>query len=308
MSSTPICLSPALPSELLSYVLSYHAYPTTLIICSSQSDFVSSAIQDLRRQEQEPEPEPGGRSPTQAAASEENILVDDNGNGNSTSKDHSHSHKPPQTSRSCALLSSPLHQVATSRHIRVVYAPSVTHLRACLSAPSFFFPPSSRVVPAPPSPSARAPAPALLVYGFLALHRGTSEWSAQGLGNTASALVELAHRLGWRAVLVEPLLGGGQEEEEEEEAAAAVSGRGRGRGRGGRRDARLAHLLEETAPILSGGVRRKMGPGAGPGEAGAWAGRTVEVGRVLGRWFAFQHGPWDEEEEGEGEGEGEGDG
>ncbi|KAI0600964.1 hypothetical protein F4775DRAFT_516561 [Biscogniauxia sp. FL1348] len=236
MSPTPLFLSPALPSELLSYILNQHAHPSTLIICSSQRDFVSSAI----------------------------------------------NHHFP--SASALLSSSPLHQVATSRHIRVVYAPSVTHLRACLAA----FSPGASRVPAPPSSTSATPA--LLVYGLLALHRDTSEWSAQGLGNTASALVELAHRLTWQAVLVEPLVVGEGEGQGDNVASPAVSG-------AQRRDARLslADLLAETAPILSGGVRRKMGQGAG--EA-AWAGRTVEVGRVLGRWFVFQHGLWDEEEEG----------
>jgi hypothetical protein len=164
-----------------------------------------------------------------------------------------------------ALLSSPLYQIATSRHIRVVYVPTVTHLRAYLSV---FSPDDSRV-PVPPSNFAatmRHSKPHILLYGFLELHRHTSEWSAQGLGNTTSALVELAHHLSWQALVIEP-----------------------------RRDTRatpLEGVLRETVPIVSGlnGGARWLGPDS---EDGVWSGRTVEVGRVLGRWFRFQRALWD---------------
>lgn len=42
----------------------------------------------------------------------------------------------------------------------------------------------------------------------------------------------------------------------------------------------------ERMPMLNGSVRRA-------GEDGGWSGRTVEVGRVLSRWFRFQKGEWD---------------
>ncbi|KAI5921651.1 hypothetical protein F4810DRAFT_721991 [Camillea tinctor] len=270
MSPTPLLLSPALPSELLNYILSYHAYPTTLIICTSQADFLSSLARDLSQQAPSPAAEKGPRTTN---------------------------HPPPRNPRpptQHALLASPLHQVATSRHIRVVHAPTVTHLRAYLSV---FSPsnPSLARVPAPPTPSPASGAPpALLVYGLLALHRRTSEWSAQGLGATAAALVELAYRLGWQAVLVEPLVSSSSSE---------ATGEGTGEGEGNAQ--RLEDLLAEEAPVLSGGVRRKIGVSGGS----TWAGRTVEVGRVLGRWFRFQRGVWDdeggEEEDGRKEGEGE---
>ncbi|KAI1503103.1 hypothetical protein F5X99DRAFT_376899 [Biscogniauxia marginata] len=269
MSPTPLCLSPAPPSELLSHVLKYHTYPSTLIICSSQSDFIASVVEDIR-----PRPAPRAEAPPSSPQE-----VGDGGNAEQPPP------PPPPPSPSPrvralgdeqakhALLSSPLYQVATAKHIRVVYAPTVTHLRAYLSV----FTPADSRVPAPPavphssgSDASSTTRPSLLLYGFLELHRDTSEWSAQGLSNTAAALVELAHRLSWQAILVEPRWGGG--------------------GSGGS-DARLRDLLKETAPILSGGARRTVGPGGS--EEGAWAGRTVEVGRVLSRWFAFQRGLWD---------------
>ncbi|KAI1736800.1 hypothetical protein F4680DRAFT_250359 [Xylaria scruposa] len=237
----PIFLSPALPSELLSYILDQHVHPTTLIICSSQAEFLTSAVEDIRLQARKPTPdidqqeEPReGETPHPSGSAEEDVNINH------------------------ALLSSPLYQVATSRHIRVIYTPTVTHLRAYLSV---FLPDESRV-PTPPKPlSTRDHSkPHIILYGFLRLHRDTSEWSAQGLSNTASTLVDLAHRLSWKALLIEPRTGAAFEE-----------------------------LLREAVPILNGGARR-LGPDP---EEGAWTGRTVEVGRILGRWSRFQRAQWD---------------
>jgi hypothetical protein len=125
-----------------------------------------------------------------------------------------------------------------------------------------------------------------VVYGFLSLHRGTSEWSVQGLGASAAGLVEGALGSGLRVVVVE------EEEEEEEhplhprgqgggddDGHAAAAGQGQG----------LKELLEERVPVLSrSGVRRVGGELEGSG----WAGKTVGVGRVLGRWFRFREGGW----------------
>ncbi|KAI1809803.1 hypothetical protein GGS20DRAFT_590230 [Poronia punctata] len=227
--TVPIFLSPALPSELLTYVLNYHAYPTTLIICSSRTEFLNSLVQEVRASE---------------------------GTGQEDSSRENDPH--------ALLLSSPLHQVATSRHIRLVYVPTVTHLRAYLSV---FSPNDSRVA-APPTDSSAAVTrhgeAHVILYGLLALHRDTSEWSAQGLGNTTSAIVDLATRLSWPALAIEPRV----------RCHPSTPSDG---------------VLREPVPILSGGARR-LGLDS---EEGAWTGRTVEVGRVLGRWFRFERGQWD---------------
>ncbi|KAI0486118.1 hypothetical protein F4859DRAFT_356277 [Xylaria cf. heliscus] len=237
----PIFLSPALPSELLTYILNQHVYPTTLVICSSQAEFVTSAVEDLRTH------------PTKPAPS-----TDAQEGQRESEPPHPQDPMKEDADAKHALLSSPLYQVATSRHIRVIYTPTVTHLRAYLSV---FSPDESRV-PIPPThpPTRDHSKPHVVLYGFLRLHRDTSEWSAQGLSNTASTLVDLAHRLSWRTLLIEPRTGAAFED-----------------------------LLREAVPILNGGARR-LGPDP---EEGAWTGRTVEVGRVLGRWSRFQRAQWD---------------
>ena len=63
---------------------------------------------------------------------------------------------------------------------------------------------------------------------------------------------------------------GGDEDEDEDEG-----GEGGRRGDGGGLDAWM-----EQVPVLSGSVR--FG-----GDERVWAGRTVEVGRVVGRWCRF---------------------
>jgi len=47
-------------------------------------------------------------------------------------------------------------------------------------------------------------------------------------------------------------------------------------------------VWEERVPMLNGSVRR-----AGlESEEGGWSGRTVEVGRIVGRWFNFARAEW----------------
>jgi hypothetical protein len=117
----------------------------------------------------------------------------------------------------------------------------------------------------------------LIVYGFVELHRDTSEWSAQGLGNSVSGLVEAAWRTQRRVILVEErkeveIIREGREEEDQQV---------------NHNPARKA--WEDKVPMLNGSVRR-----AGfESEDSAWSGRTIEVGRVLARWFKFGRGEWD---------------
>lgn len=165
------------------------------------------------------------------------------------------SQKEPQQDR---LLQKTLLQTAISRHIHLVFTPTVTHLRAYLST----FSREDSKIRAPPNFKANGTGDSLLlVYGFLEVHRVTSEWSAQGIANSAAALVEAAATNSLRATVVEPR-GGGQGFE------------------------RLDEFLGEDVPVLSGTLMR---------DSGAWNGRTVQIRRVLSRWFEIepegQHDP-----------------
>ncbi|OTA69093.1 hypothetical protein K449DRAFT_396460 [Hypoxylon sp. EC38] len=248
-SASFLFFSPALPSELLTYILNHHVYPTTLIICSSRSDFLTTLADDVLYRET--------ACPGEALIPVEHSIDIPI----STSIPDVHNINPEEIRQRHRLLSSPLYQVAISRHVRVVYIPTVTHLRAYLSV----FSPDDSKIPVPPTNSnsqGRFP-PCIILYGFLDIHRDTSEWSAQGLSNSASTLVELGNRLSWQTVIVEP---------RKRNSIFSFEG-----------------MLKEAVPFLSGGGRRP----APDSEEGGWSGRTVEVGRVMKRWFHFQRGQWD---------------
>ncbi|KAH7189292.1 uncharacterized protein B0J16DRAFT_111953 [Fusarium flagelliforme] len=217
MTSRPIVLAPATPSELLSYIISDHRYPTTIIIGSSKAEFKTALIEDITHQ---------------LALQDEQQEDQDN-----------------PTELSHVLLKSSLLQTAISRHIRILFAPTVTHLRAYLSV----FTPKDSSIPAPPNHTPGSSPPFLLVYGLLALHRDASEWSAQGIGNSAALLVDAALRNEFRAAIVEP---------------KGIEGHDN-----------LEHLGEEMVPLLNGTARK---------DDGSWSGRTVSIKQVLNRWFEFE--------------------
>lgn len=102
--------------------------------------------------------------------------------------------------------------------------------------------------------------PMLAVWGLAGLHRGSAEYSAQGLARTVSVAVETAWLNGQRLVLGES---GGWDEGGGHEGVGGAGG-----------------PWTERVPLLSGSVR--FG-----GEDRVWAGRTVEVGRVVGKWCRF---------------------
>ncbi|KAF6815345.1 hypothetical protein CSOJ01_03608 [Colletotrichum sojae] len=223
----PTMLSPASPVELFRYVVTYQKYPTTLLICSPRADFTASLRADVKSRM------PQGQQ----------LFDPEDPEAAHYAEDDPH-------------MALPLLQQAVARHIRVLYVPTVAHLRANLAV----FSPADSLTPAPPNlpPPEKGKPPVLLVYGFLDLHRDSSEWSAQGIGGSAAVLVEAASRTGYRPVLVEPKGAGGHES--------------------------FGAVLHDDAPVLSGSSRR---------HEGGWTGRTVEVRRVLGRWFRLQEGRWD---------------
>ncbi|KAF5708245.1 hypothetical protein FGLOB1_6541 [Fusarium globosum] len=219
-SSQPIVISPQSPSELLSYIISYHRYPSTIIIGSSKEEFQSSLIEEITHH---------------LTLQAEQLQLDDSGDSETQPSHH--------------LLKAPLYQIAISRHIRFLFAPTVTHLRAFLSV----FTPKDSSIPAPPNYTPASRPPLLLVYGLLALHRDASEWSAQGIDNSAALLVDAASRNEFRAAIIEP------------------------KGIGHHT---LGHLGGEMIPLLNGTSRR---------DDGSWTGRTVSAKQVLSRWFEFDN-------------------
>jgi len=249
----PVFLSAALPTELLWHIVHCCTFPSTLIVCSSRVEFLSAAARQIRH---------GGHPPQLEGGAEYEEASE--GGQETTGPEEGQSPRISSTAdiRATQLLAAPLYQVAVARHIRVVFIPTVSHLRAYLSV---FSVADSKVAP-PPSPAhgigTSPKVPLLLIYGLLDMHRSTSEWSVQGISNTTAVFVETARRVGFQAVAVEP-------------RAHA--------------DTQMEEALAERMPILSGTARR-----AGPDlEGSRWTGRTVDVRCVLKRWFRFQPGDWE---------------
>ncbi|KAK7982169.1 hypothetical protein PG988_004407 [Apiospora saccharicola] len=244
-------------------------------------------------QPEKPGPDPG------SVSAEDN---DNNNNNNPLPELQTRQPPPPPPDPNIKLLSSPLYRLSISRHIRTIYTPTVTHLRAYLAV---FSPTVSTNILPPPStfrsPTTRKP-PHLILYGLVALHRDTSEWSAQGLGTTCAAVAETGRRLGWRAEVADPPppplspYQHSQVDYDDGDEQQPLRDETRDDGKGSRVSGKeaLQRLLREKVPMLSGGVALRPGL-FDADEGGAWSGRAVEVGRVLSRWCDFGKGEWDEQ-------------
>ncbi|QYT02029.1 hypothetical protein H0G86_009035 [Trichoderma simmonsii] len=241
----PIVLSPSTPSELLQYIISHHRYPTTILIGWPKQTFIEGLVEDVALQ-LSLQQDPSSTTTAAAAAVSENIKED---KPQTEAPDNSSSNLHPLQRKT-------LLQTAISRHIRLLFIPSTTHLRAYLGT----FSASESKIPPPTlsgldnsDPRCKTEGPLLLVYGFLELHRDGTEWSAQGIGTTAAYLVEAAARNSFRAAVAEP--------------------------RGARGHQLLDDFLGEKVPVLSGTTAK---------DDGSWSGRTVPVRAVLSRWFEFE--------------------
>ena len=100
----------------------------------------------------------------------------------------------------------------------------------------------------------------LAIWGLVNLHRLTAEHSAQGLSRSLAAVVETAKLNGQRLVLAETMT---LNAEVESVGTSSVD-----------------DPWKEQVPLLSGSVR--FG-----GEDRMWAGKTVEVARVVAKWCRF---------------------
>ncbi|KAL7942649.1 hypothetical protein V8C42DRAFT_331548 [Trichoderma barbatum] len=239
-SPKPIVLSPSTPSELLEYIISHHRYPTTILIGWPKQMFIEGLVEDVILHlslQQNP--------PTTGATAENSV---ENRTETEPSDIPSSNLHPLQRKT--------LLQTAVSRHIRLLFVPSSTHLRAYLGT----FSATESKIPPPASPDlddsdprCKTETPLLLVYGFLELHRDGIDWSAQGIGTTAAYLVEAAARNSFRAAIAEP--------------------------RGAKGLELLDDFLDEKVPILSGTAVK---------DDGTWSGRTVPIRAVLSRWFEFE--------------------
>lgn len=311
--------TPILPPDLLWFIIHSCTHPTTLIICSSQSEFLESLSDSVLYPAQPHFKQPNRRvkeAPGLESQDEEKIY--------DTQKRHA------------LLAATPLYQIAIARHIRILFVPTVSHLRACLS---IFDPEDSKVLPPPPPSTTTTTSvhklagekdgkygkdrpPLLLLYGFLAIHRHTSEWNVVGLNNTLSTLVETAKRVGFRAVLAEPLLSRRQCEggspsfrpdnddnikvEDEDDEVIRRNNEQRQDNEGEEekqeQDMKTEYIIDgkrndlDRDPLSENLVFMSASSAAMPESltGTGWGRRTVTLRSVLGRWFEFREGRLDD--------------
>lgn len=211
------------------------------------------------------------------------------------------------TSSTLQSSTSTLHLLSVSPHIQTIFTPTLSHLRAWLSvadsecsAPAPALHPGSNTTTYTVNKCGNGRIE-LVVWGLVSMHKGTSEWSVQGLSSTAAALVEAGQRMGRKVVLVEEAENelGREDEEGEGEFAGGEGMEGQGNleeisgfnedgeledGRHvGQEIKRQRGIYHQRLPMLNGSSKTD----ANDLETGAWSGRTVEVGIVLKRWFRF---------------------
>jgi hypothetical protein len=173
------------------------------------------------------------------------------------------------------LLNQPtLHQLATSRKIKLVFCPELVHLRAYLS---------TLAIPTAISTTEKNSSnPLLAILNPITQHRATSSFSAQGLNRTFALAVEAAYATRSQLLMVEcpslgqprdnaELLGDAGYDFEFETDTAAVQPQ----------PPSAANPWDEEVSILN--VTTKSFGAGGRG----WVGRTVTVRRVAERWFVF---------------------
>ena len=158
-----------------------------------------------------------------------------------------------------ALLLPTIQLLAKSRTIDLTFTPTLQHLRAYLAIQN-----ANRIETRETEAQGMSSqhSPMLAILGLLDVHRPANEFSAQGLSRTVSIAVEASMALGRKLIVAEilPAI-------EDKDAMAVEENENEVQ----------SDPWMEKIPILNGSIRSGD-------EERVWAGRTIEVARVVGRW------------------------
>ncbi|KAL8686473.1 MAG: hypothetical protein Q9218_007079 [Villophora microphyllina] len=215
-----LALPPMKTNDFIEYVLQYHEAPTTVVVCSSRDTFVENLRSLLYVADEQPE--------------------------------------SPMTGESHPLLVPTIHQLATSRTIKLAFAPTLPHLRAYLA--SYAPEEGPDHVPAALA-KPHSGFSMLAVYGFLSLHRSTTEYALQGLSRSLAIAVEAAETWGMQLVLIEDPNDWDLELPEQADEAETRPAR---------------DIWKEQVPLLNSSIALS--------DDRAWAGRIVNTGAVVSKW------------------------
>ena len=255
----PVVLEGIGLSDFLERIISEHAKPTTLIVCSTKAaflhDLLESVLPDGTASHEADEDETGNdrREPTSAAAIPEP------------------GHR---------LLQPTLHLLSKTWTIDVAFCPDLPHLLARLSVLTHQAEHRTREAEHPDSAErSKSKTPLLAIINPIELHRHTSSFSVQGLNRTFAAATEAAHLLGRKLVIAECGHQGAVQRAGSEALPDHAMER---RHRDDRDTDAMASPWDEEVSMLN--VTTKT---FGAGERG-WVGRTVSIRRIAERWCRFE--------------------
>lgn len=157
------------------------------------------------------------------------------------------------------LLTPRLRLIAISQSIRMVFTPSIPHLRAFLSTLA-----SKEKLGSTDDRASRSKIPFLAIWGLATLHRSTIEQSAQGISRSLAVAVHTADSQASQLLLAEPKRLEVYDRKSGDEESEPV----------------VLDPWREQIPLLSGSIR--FG-----GDERGWLGKTIEVGVVVQKWCRF---------------------
>lgn len=218
-------------ADFLNYILDdSDAYATVLIVCSTRDFFLEQLSACTRNH-------PQRTSPPAQDKYEHGPNLD---------------LRPHPTQRTCSLLAKTIGLIAQSQRVKLVFCPTVAHLRAYLSVLLTDMQQWMKL------DNSRYCQKMLAILDLVALHCNTVEFSAQGLSRTLASAVEAASKQDASLVLSECA-----------HTIAPCPEHGEG----------LWHM---HVPLLSDALR------IGDDGRSTWTGRGIPIKRIAQRWFRFE--------------------
>jgi hypothetical protein len=184
-------------------------------------------------------------------------------------------HEATQTEDIADLVTPTLHNISSTRHVKLAFCASVHALLAYLTAygrAGCKYTNGAREIDK------------LILVNPLALHAPTPSFSAQGLSRSFAAAAEAALRTGAVLQVVECRMKKERIEDQDEEAMPIIT-RDEEENNNNAETEESGDPWEQEVSILNVSARRF---GSGSGER-SWAGRTVKAKRIAARWFRFHN-------------------
>ena len=225
-----VVLPPINCIDFIDYILHSHSVPTTLVVCSSREIFLELLQSSIHN-----------THPTVRSDTPENGI--------------------PKTLH--RFLIPTIHLLATSRTVKLAFAPTLPHLRAFLAV---FGHSLESVASTCSYEKTGTCTPTLAILGLVALHQFTGEYSAQGLSRTLANAVDAADSADVRLVLAELRVQQAMEQAIDDGGPII--------------EVQEIDPWKEQVPLLSNSIR--IGD-----DQRAWAGKTIDVARVVERWCHF---------------------